>query len=164
MHYTFEHLPSQDPKFHAEKILLDGKHLGLLLSNQSVWTVIRVADSKNLTPWTECSSAEHAKTMIQTMLPVDALDDSGAEVWIVQCMSVYGKLLYAYKCEQTGELDAARAPEVMTLDEAMQMYNKITAGEARLSLGRMAFGDKISRVDLVRIGAYSDVRMTHAYF
>lgn len=164
MRYTFESLPSQDPKFQAEKIILDGQHVGLLLCNQSVWVVHRLADSKNVTPWTQCSSVDHAKAMIQEMLPPEVLDDSQPPVWAVQCTSAYGRLLYAFTCERTGELDAERAPTAMALDEAMQIYSKITANEAQLVLGRMAFGDKITRVDLVRIRAHSDVRTTHAYF
>lgn len=162
MKYQFEKLPSRTG-FHAEKILMDGKHVATLLHLDQYkscdWRILRTADQRQIQPWrsNEVNDLNDAKAVVQTMISNIFMATSD-ETWTVECQTAHGHVLYL-QVEQD-EVALRQTPVLMEHFDAVALCAAHADEPGELVIGYMAGGDYVTQLTVVRLGVVSSMPPT----
>lgn len=159
MKYQFEVLPCRDG-FHAEKILMDGKHVATLLhtlrNEPSNWRILRKADQRQIQPWSanEVNDLDDAKAVVQTMIST-IFSATSDDTWAVECLTAHGHTLYL----QVEDNEAVLRPQPVLTEnfDAVALCAAYADEPGDLVIGVMAGGDYVTKLTVVRLGVVSSM-------
>lgn len=156
MTYTFEDLPSANHGYRAQKVMLNGQQVAVLVHldyNNNPhkanldWRLFRLADDKQVHPWGihTTQSLEQAQRKIKDIDPAVFAEDV-ERVWAVAVHTSYGQRFFA-KHDRDGYLVVGEL-ELKSRDATKKIFDGLIQDPTQAYL---PYGNKVTRIEMVNL-------------